>query len=427
MLIRRLLAGIAGLVLWALPAAAQQLSVWHDLGDNGTKWLTEAGAEFAKTHPGVSVRAISYPTDQWFGRAISALNTGTAPDLLFNNYERVIRVATQTGKISDLRPVLAAIGDKSFLGEDDLRVATYAGRMIILPVQRVQMAFGVRKSWLDKVGEKFPETWDDAKRVGEKFQAGDPEGTGPGTVFAFGLEAAKPRDLIHMLDLFTFGAGLRHTLVDPDGKIVFDEPEHAKILSEFIKIFTTYKLVPPDTINYSFNEMYQVIEGGRAGMFRVGDWNVAKWDAQAIKGDFVVGAWPRFFPDKQNAVVIGGMRGVAVPDNAPNKALADEFAAFLLSKPAQQASLRLLGAAVRTDLDLSGLSERQRAFAQPKWQLIAYDFPEATLPWYPELEAAFHRKLLGALASPPADIDAFIKQTADEMRAMARELAAKKG
>ncbi len=420
----RALAALAALLLSTTLARAQQLAIWHDLGDNGTKWLAEVGTEFTKSHPGVTLRPISYPTDQWFGRSIGAINTGTAPDLLFNNYERVIRVATQA-KLADMRPVLAALPQKDFLAEDDLRVATYGGHMIILPVQRVQMAFGVRKSWLEKVGEPFPQTWDDAKRVAGKFQAADPEGTGAGTVFGFALEAAKPRDLIHMLDLFTFGAGLRHTLVDPDGKVVIDEPQHAAVLAEFLRTFGAYKLVPPDTINYSFNEMYQVIEGGRTGMFRVGDWNVGKWDAQAIKGDFVVGAWPRFFPDRQNAVVIGGMRGVAVPENAPNKALATEFAAFLLSPAAQQASLRMMGSAVRKDLDTAGLSERQAMFARPAWALNAYDFPEGTLTWYPELEAAFHRKLLGAIATPPADVPAFIKATADEMRTLAQQLAAK--
>jgi ABC-type glycerol-3-phosphate transport system substrate-binding protein len=152
----RVLAGFLALALSALPAAAQQLAIWHDLGDNGTKWVAEVGAEFAKTHPGVTVQPISYPTDQWFGRSISALNTGTAPDLLFNKDERVIRVAVQTGKISDLRPVLAGIGDKGFLTDEDWRVATFDRRMTILPVQHVQMAFGVRRSWLEKVGEPFP-------------------------------------------------------------------------------------------------------------------------------------------------------------------------------------------------------------------------------------------------------------------------------
>ncbi|MFI4980245.1 MAG: ABC transporter substrate-binding protein [Nevskiales bacterium] len=420
-------AAIGAALLAAGPAPAQQLAVWHDLGDNGTKWFGQMADEFAKTHPGVTVRATSYPTDQWFGRSIAAINTDTAPDLIFNNYERVIRVATQTGKIMDLKPVLADIADKDFLSEDDLRVATYAGHMIILPVQRVQMGFGVRQSWLDRVGEKWPVTWDDAKRVAQKFHDGHPDGNRNSTTFGFALEAANPRDLIHMLDLFTFGAGLRNTLIDPAGNITIDEPRHARVLEEFLKTFTSYHFVAPDTINYSFNEMYQVIEGGRAGMFRVGDWNVAKWDSQAIKGDFLVGAWPKFFDDLPSGVVIGGMRGVAVPENSPHKTLAIEFAKFMLAKAPQQMSLAVMGAAVRKDLDVSALSPRQQFFARPAGALYAYDFPESIHTFYPELEAAFHRKLLAGIANPPSDWKPFIAETAAEMRALAKQLAARKG
>ena len=406
--------------------SAQELVVWHDLGENGITWFQKLSAEFAKQRPGVTVKSISYPTDQWFGRAISSINTDTAPDLLFNNYERVIRVADQTGKLMDLKPVLAQVGDKAFLSEDDLRVAVHGPKMIILPIQRVQMGFGVRKSWLEKVGEKFPATWADVQRVAVKFRDNDPDGSGKKNTFGLALEAAKPRDLVHMIDLFMFGSGLRHTLIDPQGKIVVDEPAHAKVLEEVLKAFTEYGYVAPDTINHSFGEMYQVIEGGRAGMFRVGDWNVKKWDTQAIKGDFVVGPWPSFDGSRKNAVVIGGMRGVAVPENSPNKALAVEFAKFMLGKPAQQASLDTIGAAVRGDLDVTGMSERQKFFAVPTGALNAYDFPEATHLFYPELEAAYHRKLLGALSKPPADWKAFISETANEMRDLAVKLAAKK-
>ena len=230
-----------------------------------------------------------------------------------------------------------------------------------------------------------------------------------------------------MLDLFVFGAGLRNSLVDPMGKVVIDEPRHATVLEEFLKVYTSYKFVAPDTINHSFGEMYQVIEGGRAGIFRVGDWNVSKWDKQALNGDFLVGPWPRFFPDLQSGVVIGGMRGVAVPENAPQKTLALEFAAFMLGQAAQQASLSIMGAAVRKDLDVSALSDRQRFFAKPEGKLYAYDFPESVLTWYPELEAAFHRELLGGIASPPADWKPFIAATADKMRTLAGQLATKKG
>ena len=298
---RTLLASAAGLVVACGPSRAADavtLTIWHDLGDPGNKWFAATGDAFATSHPGVTIRAISYPTDQWFGRVIGAINTDTAPDLIFNNYERVIRIQSETGKVMDMKPVLSQVGDKGFLSEEDLRVATYKDRMIILPAQRVQMAMGVRRSWLDKAGLGWPVTWDQTKAAAQKFQ-------GPGT-YGFALEAAHPRDLIHMLDLFTFGAGVRHTLLDPAGNITIDEPQHATILEAFLRIFTTDKLVPPDTINYSFNEMYQVIEGGRAGIFRVGDWNAGKWDKQALNGDYDVGAWPQFFPELKNAVVIGG-------------------------------------------------------------------------------------------------------------------------
>lgn len=408
------------------PAKAQELVVWHDLGDNGIKWFQTLSAEFAKTRPGVTVKSINYPTDQWFGRSISAINTNTAPDLIFNNYERVIRVADQTNKLVDLKPVLASVNDKAFLSEDDLRVATHANKMIILPIQRVQMGFGVRKSWLDKVGEKFPATWADVQRVAVKFRDNDPDGDGKANTFGMALEAAKPRDLIHIIDLFMFGSGLRHTLIDPQGKIVVDEPARAKVLEEVLKAFTEYRYVPPDTINHSFAEMYQVIEGGKGGMFRVGDWNVKKWDQPSVLGgDFLVGPWPSF-DGRKSAVVIGGMRGVAVPENSPNKAIAVEFAKFMLGKSAQQASLDNVGSAVRKDLDIGALSERQKLFAAPSWGLAAYDFPEAVHLFYPELEAAYHRKLMGALAKPPANWKAFIAETAGEMRELAAKLASAK-
>ncbi|MEO1105523.1 MAG: ABC transporter substrate-binding protein, partial [Pseudomonadota bacterium] len=144
-------------------ASAQELTVWHDLGDNGIKWFEALSDEFAKENPGVTITSVSYPTDQWFGRVIGAINTDTAPDLIYNNYERVIRIEDQTDRIMDLEPVLGAVDDKAFLSDADLRVATYGGKMIILPVQRVQMGFGARKSWLDAVGAELPATWEEAK------------------------------------------------------------------------------------------------------------------------------------------------------------------------------------------------------------------------------------------------------------------------
>jgi ABC-type glycerol-3-phosphate transport system substrate-binding protein len=286
------------------------------------------------------------------------------------------------------------------------------------------MALGTRKSWLDKVGEQVPVTWDDVKRIAPKFRDNDPDGNGRADTFPFALQAARPRDLIHMLDLFIFGSGLNHTLIDPQGNIVIDQPQHAVVLTEFLRTYSTYRFVAPDTINHSFTEMYQVIEGGRAGMFRVGDWNVGRWDRPNIlNGDFVSHPWPKFFPDRDPAVVIGGMRGVGIPENAPNRDLSIAFARFMLQQAPQQASLEVMGSAMRTDLNLSSLSPQQQWFARAQHRLVAYDFPEATFTFYPELEAQYHRRLLAAIATPPRDQEVFVRDLARDMRDTAQRLS----
>jgi multiple sugar transport system substrate-binding protein len=413
----------------AMPAIARAqgatLTIWHDLGENGVNWFERMGRAFAEVRPGVTIRSQSFPTDQWFGRVIGAINTNSAPDLIFNNYERVIRIQTQTSRVMDMRPVLEGVADRAFLSSEDLRVGTFRDRMIIIPMQRVQMALGTRLSWLQRVGESAPPvTWEDVRRVSQKFIQGDPDGNGRADTFPFALQAARPRDLIHMLDLFIFGAGLQHTLINPAGEITIDQPEHALVLTEFLRSYSTYRWVPPDTINHSFTEMYQVIEGGRSGMFRVGDWNVRRWDMpNTLAGDFVSHPWPQFFPNRPANVVIAGMRGVGIPENAPNRPLSVEFARFMLTKPAQQASLEIMGSAMRNDLDVSALSERQQWFARAQHRLVAYDFPEATHSFYPELEASFHRRLLAAITSPPRDHDVFVRELARDMRAEAQRLS----
>ncbi|MCX7340602.1 MAG: hypothetical protein NT037_08770, partial [Hyphomicrobiales bacterium] len=61
-IVRKLAGAAVVAALSILPAKAQQLTIWHDLGDNGIKWFEAMGAEFAKTKPGVTVRSLSFPT-----------------------------------------------------------------------------------------------------------------------------------------------------------------------------------------------------------------------------------------------------------------------------------------------------------------------------------------------------------------------------
>jgi hypothetical protein len=55
--------------------------------------------------------------------------------------------------------------------------------------------------------------------------------------------------------------------------------------------------------------------------------------------------------------------------------------------------------------------------------MVAYDFPEATFAFYPELEAQYHRRLLAAIATPPRDHEVFVRDLAREMRDTAQRLS----
>ena len=84
-LFRNLLGIAFSVTLFGVSAQAQELAIWHDLGDNGNAWFQKAGEAFAKSHPGVSIKPSSFPTDQWFGRVIGAINTDSAPSLIYNS------------------------------------------------------------------------------------------------------------------------------------------------------------------------------------------------------------------------------------------------------------------------------------------------------------------------------------------------------
>lgn len=391
------------------------LTVWHDLGDKGVNWFNELSELYQAENPDVSIESVTYPTQQWIERSIAAINTDTAPDMIFNNYERVIRVEDQTDGIMDLSAAFSELTDSDFLTEQDLAISNYGDKMLIFPIQRVQMAFGVRKSWLDAVGMDFPKNWQEVESVARAFQAGDPDGDGTtGNVYGLALEAANPRDLIHMLDLFQFGTGIKHTIIAPDGSLTIDDPDHREVVRYVIELFRDY--TPADTINFSFTEMYQVIEGGRAGMFRVGDWNVNKWDgADVLDGDYIIGPWPAKSAGEEGAVVIGGMRGVAVPANSPHKEESIKFAQFMLTAPAQKLSFEYIGASVRGDWELE-LSDHQRFFAQPSHKLMAYDFPESIHAFYPQIEEIYHRQLLRLLEDKNLDVDRVLDEASAQIK-----------
>jgi ABC-type glycerol-3-phosphate transport system substrate-binding protein len=403
-------------------ARSEELVIWHDLGDDGLQMFKEIGDLFHQQHPDITVTSLSLPTDQWFNKLNAALNTNTAPDLIFNDNARVAKIQQDTGKLLDLSDTLAGMpeADRRFISSGDLLASRYAGKLVMLPVQQSLVAWGVRKSWLEKMGETFPKTWSDVLRIALKFQNQNPEGNGK--TFGMALEAGNASVTHQMLELFMYGTGLPYVAVDRDGKVILDQPHNAEVLIQFMKIFTQYKIVPPETVNYTFTDMYQLIEGGRAGFFRVGDWNVKKWDTEALNGDYEIGPLPAFFDGATSSIVINSLLSVAAPANGHHLSAAQQFVQFLFSKEAQQICLKRLGSALRTDLATAGLTPHQIFFVKPEYPVAPNPFPESVFPWYPQFKEALYKLIIAGISNPPADWKAWVKQTAASLTATIAQL-----
>jgi ABC-type glycerol-3-phosphate transport system substrate-binding protein len=416
--------GAAALAL-AGGAQAQELLIWHDKGDLGTEMFEEIGRMFAEANPGVTVRALSFPTDQWLAKSIAALNTDTAPDLLFNDNFRINVIQQSSGRLPPVQETFDALPEetRAALPEGAVDASRIDGALMMIPLQQATGAFGVRRSWLDAVGEEFPETWEDVFRIGAKFATEDPDGNGQDDTYGLAMQAGNPSVAHQMLELFGFGAGLDHLIIDDEGTVVLDEPRNRELVRTFLRLFEEEGMVSPETINHVFTDMYQLIEGGRAGMFRVLDANVVKWDGiEGLAGDYVLGPLPSLFEDEEPAVEMHSVRSIVVTPSSDDPELAADYAAFALTPEAQAVMFRKKGSAVRPDIPLEGLSEAQGFFADPRYPVNPNDFMASRYSWYPELQEAFYRELSDAVASPPADFDAWIEETAEKMRAKVGEL-----
>ena len=411
------------------PSWAVDLIIWHDKGDDGLAMIQQMAELYRREHPDVNVRSLSFPTEQWFSKSIAALNTNTGPDILFNDNPRIATVQLATHKLAPLDEAIAALpeADRNTLSSGDLAAASLEGHVIMVPFQRVITGWGARRSWLQAVGEPFPRNWEDTLRVARKFQDGDPDRNGKADTFGMAMQAGNAGSLLGGgVDLFVLGSGAPHPLIDDDGEVVIDRPEVALPTIEYLKLYTTYKLVAPDTVNHTFTDMYQLIEGGRTGLFRVGNWNVSKWDKETIAGDYVVGPYPSFGTEgKPGNMIVGSVRGMAVTAAGRNRTAATQFVSFILSKQAQQASLDHMGGVVRSDLDTSAVTPNLRPFLARDTPMQTDDFQSARFPWYNQLRDSYYKELIGAISAPPADWDVWMKATAVKMRAEVARL--KKG
>jgi ABC-type glycerol-3-phosphate transport system substrate-binding protein len=393
------------------------LMVWHDKGDAGINFIKELSELYQKTNPNVKIESLSFPTDQWFDKTTAALNTNTAPDIIFNDNNRLIVIQQNTGKLTDFSGLLKG---SPILIPGDITSISYKGQAIAVPFQRVLLGLGVRKSWMEKTGSKFPETWDAFIDLAKQFTFADPDGNGKNDTFGFTVEGLK-----YLQEPIAVGAaGLTMPILNDEGMPMVRQPDFIALAKEYAKLYHEYKVVPAESATHTFTEMYQLIEGSKVGMFRAGNWNPARWD-DVLKGDYIVGPFPQFRPHSVNGIILNTTRGVSVPVNAPHAEDAKKAALFLLTKEAQELSFKYFGASVDNDIK-AAMSPAVASFYNKDFRMVTHNFPETKFEYFPKINERLQQAVAEFITNPRADVEAELIKAEQDMLQIIKDFQAKK-
>ncbi len=182
-------------------------------------------------------------------------------------------------------------------------------------------------------------------------------------------------------------------------------------------MYNTYKIVPEDAVSHTYNEMYQLIEGGKVGMFRLGDWNVAKWEG-LFPGDILVTSYPVLNKGDQPTAQLYSMRGAAVPENSPHKDLSIEFAQFMNTKEGQEIHYKYQSGIIRTDMTFEGLSDVQKYFLTDihtdKYKQMSPDSYTAQYPYVTKIEEVQQKAIQTLIGDKNANVDEVMNAANDQ-------------
>ncbi|MEO3807376.1 extracellular solute-binding protein [Sphaerisporangium sp. B11E5] len=156
---------------------------WKSGDKTSASYIEKAKADFAKTHPGVTVEFVAQPFDQYYTLLGAAIQSGKGPDVMLFNGGGQIR-----DRVDALLPIDEYVaGDKQRLAGWD--AFSKDGKTYGAPVTLQGHPIYYNKALYEKAGldpEQPPKTWDELmsacaaiKKAGAKcFALGNKEGAG---------------------------------------------------------------------------------------------------------------------------------------------------------------------------------------------------------------------------------------------------------
>lgn len=235
--------------------------MWGEAGvyDTAAEKLVE---QYNEENPDVKVEYQSVPWDNYYQTFLTAITSGTGPDVATAGSQTPMQFATM-GEIMPLTSIVEKWENEKDpvldeMPENILETNNLDGEYIALPWQCDTRVFTYRTDMFEEAGiEKLPATWDEFLDVLRTLQEKNPD--------VFPLVTAGDLGGAHNLMMYLTVSNDVGP-VTADGKSDFTSPKMEECL-EFIASLMDEELIPEATISYKDADAQKLFYSGQAAIF----------------------------------------------------------------------------------------------------------------------------------------------------------------
>lgn len=284
-----------------------------------TAVLKEIIDQFMKENPDIKVKFESYPVEQSREKLITMAIAKNLPDVFELNNSWIGPLAVNKG-LEDLGPYFDKFANKDDFSDAALQLGkSYGDKLYWIPYGTYGIAVYYNKKMFADAGLQAPKTLDDFYNAAKKMT--DPAKNQYGYSFRGGVYG-----FTHAL-LWMMGSTGINSLFDESGKSLLNRPEAVAALEKYASLYTD-KLVPPDSLNWSYKETVEAFTTGVTAMLIQSN-EVVAISKEKMGDNFDTAMLPLGASGKQFDT--SGQTGYAMSASSKNKEATARLISYLMS------------------------------------------------------------------------------------------------
>lgn len=303
-------------------AVKAELTLWDASWNEGiTSGLIE---KFNAVYPNIKVNVEFFPSDGMSDKYLTALTSGSGPDLLSINNEWVSTYATAGGLVNLDDYIAANKYDMTDFYDGALTGVTFRGSVYALPYRAETHGIFYNKTLFEQAGSsEMPDTWEELLPIATEITKSS-NGSVKGIAIPGGEWGNTSYQLINMI---LCGGG--NILNEDNTKCTLDSPEAIKVAEFFTALHRDYGVVPDSIMENDNAAGRTLFSEEKVASFMSGAYDISA--IQGIKADLnMATAMVPVFEGSERRTIFAGWSTV-ISAHSKNKDAAWLLAEFLAS------------------------------------------------------------------------------------------------